>query len=87
MNQKQTEFFNGAVFSEIMNYAVISKERAVKETSVAYANFFEDKEQAKKATERAIHQLEKQGFIEVNEAGNIVTKKPVEAYQKLGETA
>jgi len=85
MNKQQTEFFNGYVMARIAENLAIDKESLVKKLAEETSNLFTGKSTAMKHAERSVNRLVKMGFIDVNDAGNLVQDDPSGAFRNLAE--
>lgn len=86
MNKEQTQFFNGYVMARITENLTIDKEDLVKKVADETSNLFTGRSLATKHAERSVNQLVDMGFIEVNDAGNVVQSDPSTAFRDLAKT-
>lgn len=85
MNAQQTEFYNGYIMARIAETLAIDKQSLVEDVAEETSNLFTGKSVAMKHAERAVNQLVQMGFIEINDAGNVVQDDPSEAFRNLAE--
>lgn len=84
MNTSQSNFLNGYIMGKITERFLVDRDSLIQEAVDDVGNLFDNRETARRSIERAVNQLEAQGFIEVSEKGNNIQQdKPVEAFNGI----
>ena len=86
MTKDSRRFIEGFVMARVSENLTVDRDRAVKDISEELSFALPSKDSAEIAVKAALKQLQDQGFIEINDAKNIVQDDPIGALKELSKS-